>query len=81
MKGGYNHMAREMTPQRKQHKVSIDDLQDFEITQVLAADSGSHKSLWFHWQNPCHWFTVRHRGMEVLETRLLEVAIERYNNI
>ena len=74
-------MAREMTPQHKRHTISIDDLQDYEITQVLAADSRDHKALHFHWKDRNWWFTVRHEGKIIHETGMLEVAIERYNDI
>ena len=71
----------DLTARRKRHEISIDDLRDYEIEQVLAADSRAHKALRFHWKDRNWWFTVRHNGAEVFETGMLEVAIERYNEL
>ena len=65
----------------KPHIISLGDLRDYEIEQVLAADSEAHKALHFHWKDRNFWFTVRHNGKEVFDSGMLEAAIDHYNQL
>ena len=65
----------------KPHIISLGDLRDYEIEQVLAADSDAHKALRFHWKDRNFWFTVRCKGKEVFESGMLEAAIGHYNRL